>query len=200
MSVPAVVALGAHGLRRIARADADRLMLAASRRAASCLRGEAGVTPSERGEGRAALSIVGDICAEWRTLPLAFVLAGDRRERAEHLVELWRDGMVCAEQANGGAHHRLWEDARDGHAFGAVWLMPQLLSLLTKAEAEPLSRDARAAASYVLNRGAGQAGVRGAMEAARAVLFSCGVVAAPPVSEEPQPVRPEGLPARAARA
>ena len=200
LAASAVTALGANGVRRLEREDAERLMFAASRGAASFARGDVEVSAPDTaaGSARAALLVVGEVCAGWRTLPLPPMIAGTQRERAEMLLGLWRDGIVCAEHADGAAK-RLWEDARDGHAFGAVWLLPQMLSALVEAEAELLSRDARSAAAFVLRRGAGQSGTRGAMEAARTVLFSCGQVVSR-AGQDNAAVTPEAPPARAAHA
>ncbi len=175
LAMDAVLALGTNGLLRLGRDDAERLLLAAARHAALCLRGDI-LPPAHPLQGAtsvdAAVRIVETVCERWRTLPLASPDVQDRRDWSDLLVELWRDGATIAESAT-EPRRRMWEDARDGHAFGAVWLTPSILSVLVRADADRLARDARAACMFILGRRMSP-DRRVAIEAARAVLVACG--------------------------
>jgi hypothetical protein len=201
LAVAAVLMLGSEGLQRIGQENGDVLMSAASRQAARHLRSDVR-RPAPSGEGvdgaARVLQIVEAACRNWGTLPLAPGWSDEGRQCAGHLVELWRDAATCAAHAQGPA--RMWEDARDGHAFGAVWVWPPILPALVRTEAEQLARDARSAAGFVVRRPSIDSGSRAAVEAARAVIVSCGgwterqAGAAQTSSVQ---VRPTGVPARA---
>ncbi len=188
-AMEALLALEATGVRRLDQDSAEILMLAACRHAARCLRGDAAAPglPAAPGAPEAALRIAGAEWARRGTLPLKAPKAASRPDRADQLVELWRDGTTIADQSD-TAERRPWEDARDAHAFGAVWLMPSILSALVPTEAERLARDARAAALFVVRCRTAGSGVVAATEAARAVLVVCGE-AADPLRLEVPPVR-----------
>ena len=169
LSMEAVLALGRIGLQRLDRADAETLMAAASRHAAHCMR-----NGSRSSEVIETLRTVEISCAGLGVLPLAPTVRGQKSEWADALVELWRDACTCAERPGSGPARKLWEDARDAHAFGAVWGRPSILSVLVRAEADALARDARAAGMFVMSCRSTGPGVNAAIEAARTVLVACG--------------------------
>ncbi len=200
LAMDAVLALGTAGLLDLRRDDAERLLLAAARHAALCLRGD--IAPLAHPlQGMmavdAALRIVEMVCERWRTLPLPSPDMQNRRDWSDLLVELWRDGATIAESATTEHRRRMWEDARDGHAFGAVWLAPSILSALVRADADRLARDARAACVFILGRRTSRPDRLNAIEAARTVLVACGeprrVDANLVMLRRPEPVPPLGV-------
>jgi hypothetical protein len=166
LAFDAILALDEDGLRRLDHDDAELLMAAAIRHVAERLRGDETHAPPT---GR-ALAIVGRVCMSLGILPLPPRVAGARARAADHLVALWRDAATCAVHAAPN-HHDLWERSRDGHAFGAVWLSPSVLTMLVRAEAEQLGRDAGAAAGVTLR--STMPGHGRAIEAACEVLIAC---------------------------
>lgn len=208
LALDAVSLLGSDGLQRIGRSQGEVLMRAAARQVARHLRSEVRrPLPSAEGaeDPTRVLRIIEQTCRAWGTPPLPpAAITEDRRQWAGHLVELWRDATTCAEHAE-GPPARLWEDARDGHAFGAVWLMPSVLVALVRAEAEQLARDARSAAAFVIRRPPLDVKSRAAVEAARAVMVSCGAgwadrLAEPETVALLNPARPSVVPVRASLA
>lgn len=181
LAVAVVLELAAEGVRTLAPDQAELLLLASTRHAASFLRGERSMPHVRPGSESAAildaLRVADRIYTERRAMPLDVTPSGHAAVRAELEVGLWRDGTTCADRLAASPTAPMWRNARDGHAFAAVQAFPRILHALVPEEADALAHDASRAAGKVLahlrETEAGSGLTSTVADTARDVLASC---------------------------